>query len=417
MDHKAHDIIASILRCDKSDIVALEERLEKRTGRTDVLSKIAFLNEEKVGERLKKFGLPRNTHAKQVFDALIKRVQDHDADLKRAIGGDESVTDFKKIVEKANEIARVKTGFFVKKEKLTQFLYNEPPQKVMEFLGYDNPMDMVQKEDLFEIMSALRFIEGNEWLNERFFKQYATLTPHDFEERPIEIRVLSEKWGRYARDFVKKKWHNVSHLKEFGSIFVIPVSLDIPGETLRTFSLVFHYTHEIPFYSDIIRSLTKDPESFSRNLISLLRGDVLDKKFGLDEKIRFLVVQRYLAKDDENDWRLFVPRINPEALHWFRAEEDLARLGTAFGYSGRELHFWHDLDWVGDYFPDDVGTEVLVSFDLVDTVMSLVKQKEMIKYLYHHQEALWNKIFIEYFSIEELESYAKKNLLRGYFEL
>ena len=417
MDHKAHDIIASILRCDKSDIVALEERLEKRTGRTDVLSKIAFLNEEKVGERLKKFGLPRNARAKQVFDALIKRVQDHDADLKRAIGGDESVTDFKKIVEKANEIARVKNGFFIKKEKLTQFLYNEPPQKVMEFLGYDNPMNMVQKEDLFEIMSALIFIEGNEWLNERFFKQYETLTPNDFEERPIEIRVLSEKWGRYARDFVKKKWHNVSHLKEFGSIFVIPVSLDIPGETLRTFSLVFHYTHEISFYSDIIRSLPKDPESFSRSIISLLRGDVLDKKFGLDEKIRFLVVQRYLAKDDENDWRLFVPRINPEALHWFRAEEDLARLGTTFGYSGRELHFWHDLDWVGGYFPDDVGTEVLISFDLVDTVMSLVKQKEMIKYLYHHQEALWNKIFIEYFSIEELELYAKKNLLRGYFEL
>lgn len=417
MDHKAHDIIARILRCDRDDIIELEEKLEARTCRSGVLGRIAFLNEEKVGERLKKFGLPRNAPAHDVFNALIKRIQDHDVDIKRAIGENASETDFEKIVSKAKEVAKVPTGFFIKKEKLTQFLYNEPPRKVMEFLGYENPMEMIEKEDLFEIMSALRFIEGNEWLNERFFKQYETLTPADFEERPVEIRVLSEKWGRYARDFVKKKWHNVSHLKEFGSIFVIPISLGIPGETLRTFSLVFHYSHEIPFYSDIIRSLADDPKTFSKNVISLLRGDVLDKKFAPNGKIRFLVVQRYLAKDDENDWRLFVPRINPEALHWFRAEEDLVRLGISFGYSGKELHFWHDLDWVGDYFRDDVGSEVLVSFDLVDTVMSLVKQKEMIKYLYHHQEALWNKIFIDYFSIEELENYAKKNLLRGYFEI
>lgn len=318
MEHKAHDTIARILRCDKDDVISLEKHLEERTGRHGVLSKIMFLNEEKIEERLNKFGVSRNARAKEVFDSLIKTVQDHDADIKRAINGDRKETDFALIVQKVLEVANIPKGFFIKKEKLTQFLYNEPPRKVMEFLGYENPIDMIRNEDLFEIMSALRFIEGNEWLNERFFKQYEVLTPDDFEERSVEIRVLSSKWGRYARDFVKKKWHNVSHLKEFGSIFVIPISLDISGETLRTFSLVFHYTHEIPFYSNIIRSLAKDPNTFSQNLLSLLRGDVLDTRFPADEKFRFLVVQRYLAKDDENDWRLFVPRINPEALHWLR---------------------------------------------------------------------------------------------------
>ncbi|TSC52552.1 MAG: Uncharacterized protein LiPW41_322 [Parcubacteria group bacterium LiPW_41] len=419
MENNAHDLIARILRSDKDDIRVLEEHLSKRTGRQDVFSKIAFENEEKVSERLKKFGLPRNAKAKDVYDALIKKVQEHDKDIREAIkGNDSSGTDFEAVVRAVKSVANIPNGYFIKKEKLVQFLYNEPPQKVMEFLGYENPLDMVQKEDLFEIMSALRFIEGNEWLNERFFKQYKVLTPDDFEERPVEIRVLSEKWGRYAKDFVKKKWHNVSHLKEFGSIFVIPISLDIPGETLRTLSLVFHYTHEIPFYSDIIRELSKQPDSFSENVLSLLRGDTPDERFTQNShSTRFLVIQRYLAKDDENDWRLFVPRINPEALHWLRAEEDLNKLSGTFGHSGKELHFWNDFDWVGDFFRDDVGNEVLVSFDLVDTVMSLVMQKNMVKYLYHHQEALWNKIFIEYFSIVELEKYAKKHLLHGWFEL
>ncbi|MFA5870965.1 MAG: hypothetical protein WC842_03720 [Candidatus Paceibacterota bacterium] len=419
MENNAHDLIARILRSDKDDIRALEEHLSKRTGRQGILSKIAFENEEKVSERLKKFGISRNAKAKEVCDALIKKVQEHDKDIREVLRGDDSSgTDFEAIVRAVKNVAHIPNGYFIKKEKLIQFLYNEPPQKVMEFLGYDNVMNMLQKEDLFEIMSALRFIEGNEWLNERFFNQYKVLTPDDFEERSVEIRVLSEKWGRYAKDFVKKKWHNVSHLKEFGSIFVIPISLNIPGETLRTLSLVFHYTHEIPFYSDIIRELAKKREGFSESLLSLLRGDVFDEQFTKNgESIRFLVVQRYLAKDDENDWRLFVPRINPEALHWLRAEEDLNKLGCSFGYSGKELRFWNDFDWVGDFFRDDIGNEVLVSFDLVDTVMSLVMQKNMVKYLYHHQEALWNKIFAEYFSLDELEKHAKKHLLRGWFEV
>ena len=90
--------------------------------------------------------------------------------------------------------------------------------------------------------------------------------------------------------------------------------------------------------------------------------------------------------------------------------------GLIDGFSD-ELAFWQDLGWVGDYFRDETGNDVLVSFDLVDTVMSLVREKELIKYLYHHQEALWNKIFIEYFGQDQLENFSKDYLLQGYFEI
>jgi hypothetical protein len=46
--------------------------------------------------------------------------------------------------------------------------------------------------------------------------------------------------------------------------------------------------------------------------------------------------------------------------------------------------------------------------------MSLVKENEMIKYLYHHQESLWNKIFIEYLSGECLERLMYRNFDKGY---
>ncbi len=43
--------------------------------------------------------------------------------------------------------------------------------------------------------------------------------------------------------------------------------------------------------------------------------------------------------------------------------------------------------------------------------------KEIIKYLYHHQESLWNKIFTEYFGEEKMEELIKENIIKGWFEI
>jgi hypothetical protein len=82
-------------------------------------------------------------------------------------------------------------------------------------------------------------------------------------------------------------------------------------------------------------------------------------------------------------------------------------MGTHFKIPG--LGFWHNLDWVGNYFKTEVGIDVLVSFDLIDAAMSLVRRKEMTKYLYHQQEALWNKIFMSYFDEHTLEKMIFEN--------
>ena len=75
------------------------------------------------------------------------------------------------------------------------------------------------------------------------------------------------------------------------------------------------------------------------------------------------------------------------------------------------------MDWVGDYFKTPTGIEVLVSFNLVDAVMALIREKELEKYLFHHQESLWNKIFVDYFGEDKLEEVIKDNFTKGYVEL
>jgi len=105
----------------------------------------------------------------------------------------------------------------------------------------------------------LRFVEDEEWLNTVFFKQYEGLGADDFEERPVIVKPLSSKWIKATAHFVDKKFHNVSHLKELGVIFIIPVSFGVRGEITRLFGLLSHYFHEVYFYSELFRMLSWMP--------------------------------------------------------------------------------------------------------------------------------------------------------------
>jgi len=397
--------IAKILRTDK-DVV-------RTLGPESIFDKIVEENDAKIKSSLQDLGVSAQG-AREIYHALIDRIREDDIRLSKIIGG------FQNMLDLAKGTADVGKGKFLKLEKARELILANPPKKILEFLGYRNAEELVNSEDIFEIFAGLRFIEKNDWLNKVFFKPYENLIPDDFEEREIQAKVLGERWTRAAEQFLKKKYHNLSHLKELGFVFIIPVSIDAPGVTLRDFSLALHYFHEIKFYSDLVEKYMKSDvdgktSDFARKFTALLRGDVLDER--PTERAfsqNWLIIQRYLAKDDENDWRLFYPHINPEAMHWQKAESDIVKLSQERKLG---LEFWGGLGPVGDFYKDELGIEILVSFNLVDAVMSLFKQKEMIKYLYHHQEALWNKIFTELYGEEKMKELLINNFDHGYIQI
>lgn len=422
---EAYEKIAKILRTDMHVMEKIHERVQEIAGHDRVFDKIDLENQAAINDRLASVG-PSSRDAKDIYDALIQKVKRDDEELTKFLHTtpESGSAGFKNLVNVALELADMPNGFFLKEDVAISLLRKNPPKNILSFLGYSSVDGLLKNENLYEVFSALRFVEGSDWLNEVFFKPYAELTPHDFEERPIQALVLSEQWVKAAERFVKKKYHNVSHLKELGVIFVIPAFLDVLGETMRTFTLVLHYFHEIAFYSQLFKryatmSSRNAPEggwSFARHFVSLLRGDVLDERPPEgDLGTTWLIVQRYLAKDDEYDWRLFYPHVNPEAIHWSKAEADVARLSRRYDSLGFE--FWNNLDFVGDFYRDASGIPVLVSFNLIDIVMSLVKEREMSKYLYHHQEALWNKIFMQYFGEKEMERLIIEKFDKGLIDL
>lgn len=412
--------IAKILRTDKDTIRILGEKAEALTGKTGVFEKIVGENENLIKSRLGLKELEKEVFAEDIYRALVDKIKEDDLQLFKALGKPSFMLreDVDKVLDKVKELVPAFEGFFLKKEKAVEFLKKEPPHKIISYLGYKNVDELIEREDILEIFAAIRIFEDQRWFNEIFMKQYLTLSPEDFERRNVEIRSLSQKWVGIAQTFLKKKYQNISHLKELGFIFVVPVELGMLGEVTRMFSLALHYYYEVKFNSELFEKLASGPrENFGKDLSFIVKVEVADKRLPETDKIRWNILPSYLAKYDENDWRLAEPHVSPEALYWLQGERVLTDINKTIKDVSVDFAFWQNLDWVGDYFKSAGGIDVLVSFDLVDSLMSLIRAKELEKYLYHHQESLWNKIFIEYFGEEKLIEVLKESFIKGYVEI
>ena len=408
--------LAKILRTSPEVILDMEEKMSTLTGKKGIIEELIKDNEHRVGRTLALLNC-HDYKAESVFRALIKKLREDDWALFKLFKKPSGTTTkgLKTLFNFALELADIKPLLVLKKEKAEEILKKNPPPNIMKALGYKSAEELLKKEDLIEVFCALRFVETNEWMHKAFDETYKKLKPDDFEKRKVDLRALSGKWLDIAEKFVKKKYHNISHLKELGVIFVIPLKIDTPGETLRIFSLILHYLHEVSFYSKLFERISKTDDMFGKKIISLLKGNVLEKLPRAEKGMNWMIIQQYLAKHDKKDPRLFIPHVNPEALHWQKAEQDIGHLGKKF--PNIDLEMWLDVDWAGGFFKDKQGKEKLISFDLVDNVMALVEKEQRIKYLYHHQEALWNQIFEEYFSFEELEKLMIENFDKGFISL
>lgn len=414
--HESYTKLGRILRTKPEVLENFADQMKKLTGKTGVIETLMEENALLVKRTLGEFGLGnKDCIASEVYEVLIKHLEHLDAYLYNLLGKPDlskMAHMCGKLCETAIKLGHSPKGFFIKKEKAVEMLSKFPPTNLLEHFKCKTVAELVDQQGFASVFSALRFTQTTEWMHEFFDKGYEGLTGDDFEERDVEMKVLEEEWLVVAEKFMKKKHHNVSHLKELGIIFIVPIRLDIPGETARMFTLLLHYLNEVPFYTKLIKKYSEEPD-FVSNLQSLLRGDV---PAGPAPKNSFRIVQRYLAKDDENDFRLFDPHVNPEAEHWYKAEGDLGRLATLPEGAGHALGYWQGLDYVGDFFPTMFGKDELISFDLIDLIMSLVKKDEA-KYLYHQEEAMWNKLFIEYLGRDRLNQLIEDNIIKGFIEL
>ncbi len=416
-----HEKLARLMRSKPEVLEALERKMNRLSLQEGVFDDIVRQIEITSERTIAGLGLNLAANSNEVQAALTDRMVHLDGHLYRMLGNPDLSKPIEACQKLCSVVAKVFTpprGLFIKHEVAMGMLEKYPPHNLLEHFGYANVAELFAKEGFASVMASLRFSQTQQWMHEFFEIAYTGLTPDDFEERDVEHLVLDQKWATVAQKYTQKKYHNVSHLKEFGVIFVVPIDLTVPGTTLQLFTLILHYLHEVPFYAGLFRRYMQK-DDFSTVFKSLLRGDVPSGPLPDHGKLTWRIVQRYLAKDNMDDFRLFEPHVNPEADHWWRAEEDLGRLSRILGHHPGELDlgWWSGLDFVGAEFMNPTTKKPeLISFDLIDLLMTSIRDSTS-PYLYHQQESLWNKIFIEYMGRERMRELIEENLLEGFIEL
>lgn len=411
--------MAKLLRTSEEVILDLEKKMEKISGQKGVIKKIVQKNGQKIQEKLKELELGAKPTAQQVYQALIDKVKSTDQALFEHFHQPDFSTEVgcRSLINVTKELTGDLSGFYLKESKAKELFKQNPPRQIMANLGYGDDIDkMLAKEDIFEIFCALRFAEDSRWLNDVFFKPYRDLKKEDFEERKIRVMVLPERWLEIGQKFLGKKLHHMSHLKELGIVFIIPVVRRLPGEVLYLFFMTLHYIYEVDWHSRLFK-IYSQKENFAQKMIKALKVEVTGGPLPDEKRMSWRIVAKYLAKDDPNDPRLAEPHISPEAWHFTKTILAIQKFSQRFPNLG--LDFWQSLDVAGEYFPSDHSKEeTLISFDLFDNGISLLQQIGFkSKYLYHQQEALWNEVFIEYLGEEKLDKLMMENLDKGYFSL
>jgi len=380
-------------------------QLEDTSGRTGADVKLIGDITAMAHENLRQMGLnPAASTGEEVYHGLIAHVEQDIARLTKIIGASESddvhhLVPF--MIAAANKVKFNRKVFVIKREKAKEFLRIMPPKQLMEHLGYATVDQMIAGEDFDEIYTALRFSEGPDWLT-KYNELFKTVTVHDYEERDLRILQMDhDKYVDLATHFVQKKLHNVTHTKEMGIIVVVPMhAKKMRGLVLKTLPLLLHYMNEVKLYSTFFKLKSAKPH-FGETVVNTLIADPGSGSQLVGKNIHWRVIQRYLGKhkEDSVDKIAFEPHVQPEDLHWRRAEDLLYEIDP-------ELEFWKDRDYVAlnyDGFP--------VAFNLFDVSFAYSnKETYQARYAYHFRESLWNEIFVRYLGFKNLANQVLEQL-------
>jgi len=390
-----------------SDLLDAEEpiftqairQLEEVSGRTGADVKLIGDITAMAHENLRELGLnPAASTGEEVYHALLGRVETDIKRLVRIIGADEAKSEDVQymvpfMIDAANGVTFNRKVFVLKREKAKDLLRQMPPRQLMKHLGYDDVEKMFEGEDFDEIYTALRFSEGPEWLT-KYNELFMEITPADYEERDLRIIQMNhDKYVDLAAHFVQKKLHNVTHTKEMGTIVVVPMHVrKMRGLALKTLPLLLHYMNEVKLYSTFFKQKSALPH-FGKTVVETLIADPGTGSQMAGRRVHWRVIQRYLGKhkEDSIDSVAFEPHVQPEDLHWRRAEDLLYEIDP-------ELKFWKDRDYVAlnyDGFP--------VAFNLFDVSFAYSNKESYAgRYAYHFRESLWNEIFVRYMGFKNL---------------
>lgn len=388
-------VLADLLGIDDPLFSVGVHQLELASGQPGVDVRLYAEIIRKAHQKTRELGLdPKDTTGKELYHALMELTKKHDEFLAHRLGVRDS-SDTAQVLAHAKKFVDSldipKNAWVIKQSVARRLLKTTPPKKLMSALGYRSVDSMIKREDSALLFAALRFTESSQWL-QGFTRKYKNLKPSDFEMRRITVIHLQDsRLTQYAKEYVARQHHNLTHMKEMGVIALLPLPMErMRGVTIAVLPLLLHYLHEIRMYSAYFK-LNQVKKDFGEVVAQTINHDPHNHAKVAGHDVHWRTVHRHFGGHDKAP-EMFEPHVQPDDLWWRKAEDILYRAEPA-------LHFWYGMDFVASHTKSEI-----VSFNLMDMAVNYVNQLPYGKHVVNHfQAALWNELFIRYIGEPALE--------------
>lgn len=204
---------------------------------------------------------PQDTTSYELYVGLRQMVVKDNERVAKAIGiqHPNAVSEATPLIVKAlHAVYPDHTVYVPKLTVIKGILKKNNPTAVMKLLHYRSIDSMLKHESPSRMLTLARYLESDAW-NQRHRDLLRSLTPQDFELRPIDIVWLDKAVLVEALVPTRSRHHLVLHAKEAGCVAIAPSAEKvINGYTIRTLSLMIHYLQEVQYISTYAKTMATD---------------------------------------------------------------------------------------------------------------------------------------------------------------
>lgn len=379
------------------------QQLEEASGRPSADIRLSVDLQARTRQKIAELGLdPEDTTGPELYSALYERLKHDDMRVRSvlSIPTEATAVDVLAAIESLVEQAEVpKQCFALRAAAAKRLLKKKVPKVAMKKLGYRSVESMLKHEPVAHLYAAAFMVESNTW-RKAFYEQYSSLSPSDFEVRPMHIGMpQSKKWNELSAAFIATARHNLLTFKELGTVVMLPMEGRTEGLAVTTLLLSLSAMNDVrsfssytklqqvkPHFGEMVRDAVKIEPSVSAKLAG--------------QQVTWRTIHRYYAKfQDAYHPEVFEPHVQPDDLTWAQAEDILAQLEPA-------LKFWQgtqSLTLLHDGQP--------VSFNMLDVALNYYNNVPFQDRIVHFlRDNIWHELILKYLNQENLEEAVGRQL-------
>lgn len=397
--------LSESLQADEPHFRTMLARLERAHGNPS--HDVRMGAEVNAAARNKLLGLgldPADTTPRELYQALLQRIRQDEVRLTRrlrTIAATHISLEADVMAGMAfalSDLPLNRSVYALKPSSAKALLKKQPPKKAMKALGYRSLDSMLKHEPMASILAAVRLAEPACY--KKLVERYKTLTPSDFETRPISVQYASEKrWQKLARQVTDDHKHTVVRLPELGAIVLLPLPGHAPvGAVIAGMVLALQACNEIHAATTYLKLCQVRPD-FGQIVQTVSVGEPhLQARFA-DKAVPWQIIQRYYARLRHFDEERFGPHVQASDLGWHPVERSLALIEPS-------LHFWQESQHLAV-----LSERTPVSLNVIDAALNLCNGLPFERRIAHHfKTSLWHELSLRYLKHDTVEQAVHREL-------